>query len=149
MFLLQKYHLIEFLEVSSLKCYNKTNTISTFCLKIMENNQENLPPIIPSQPLKSLDKKLTVLVIIVLTGLALVYIIYPKNITSCGVLPNGPSCAKYVCLGIPVQGTGKPLCLGKLRLVGHTTPPQQNQTQDISEDWKTYKVGSEEIALQN
>lgn len=97
----------------------------------MENNQENIPPVIQPQITKQLNKKLIVLIIVALVGLASVYIIYPKSITSCGVLPNGPSCAKYVCWGIPMQGVGAPLCWGKLKLIDPTTPTQQVVSKDV------------------
>lgn len=51
------------------------------------------------------------------------YILYPKNISDCGVIPDesggtSAACGTISCMGIPFHGFNVPLCLGKSNWVG-------------------------------
>jgi energy-coupling factor transporter transmembrane protein EcfT len=59
------------------------------------------------------SSKIKVIVIIAVIVLALIYLWYPKKITTCGVLPGTVSCSSLTCQGLPFHGLNVSVCLGK------------------------------------
>jgi hypothetical protein len=62
---------------------------------------------------RRLESRKKIIACMVLLSIGIVYTLYPKEISACGVLPNGTECFKIKCIGIPSVGIGNPFCYGK------------------------------------
>ncbi len=66
---------------------------------------------------KRINKRIKLAVVLLILIAVAGYILYPKNISDCGVIPDesggtSAACGTISCVGIPFHGFNAPVCLG-------------------------------------